>query len=100
MGSGIAEVAARAGFATVVREINEDVLAHGRARLERSLGTAVQRGKLAEAERDQALRALSFTTELEALRECDIVVEAATEKLAVKKELFAQLDQACQPGTI
>ncbi len=100
MGSGIAEVAARSGVATTVREVSPELVAKGRARIEASMRTAVEKGKLAAADRDAALARLSFTTAVEDLAGCDLVVEAATENPAVKKELFAALDRACQPGAI
>jgi 3-hydroxybutyryl-CoA dehydrogenase len=100
MGSGIAEASIRAGFATTVREVDDALVAKGRARIERSMQTAVEKGKLAAAERDAALLRLAFTTGVEALAACDIVVEAATENPKVKKELFAALDRACKPEAI
>lgn len=100
MGSGIAEAAARAGYETIVREVDETFLARGRARLEQSLATAVERGKVAATERDEVLGRLRFTTSLEALADCDIVVEAATENVELKKGIFAALDRACKSETI
>jgi 3-hydroxybutyryl-CoA dehydrogenase len=100
MGSGIAEVAARSGYATVVREIDDALLAKGRGRIEKSTAGAVERGKLPAAQRDEALGRLSFTTRIEDLSDCDLVVEAATENPKLKKELFAALDAACRPETI
>ena len=92
MGSGIAEVCARAGYATVVRELNADLLANGRARIEKSLATAVDRGKLAAAERDATLARLTGTTDLADFAVCDLVIEAATENPEIKRKTFAELD--------
>lgn len=100
MGSGIAEVAIRSGYATTVREIDAAAVARGKARVERSLGVAVEKGKLSAAERDAALARLRFTTAVEDLGGCDLVVEAATEEPRVKKELFGALDRACGPAAI
>src|SRR5512138_170700 len=100
MGSGIAEVAIRSGYAVTVREIDGEAVARGRARVERSLGVAVEKGKLPAAERDAALARLRFTTRVEDLAACGLVVEAATEEPGLKKELFAALDRACPPATI
>jgi 3-hydroxybutyryl-CoA dehydrogenase len=100
MGSGIAEVAARTGYATVVREVSAELLAKGRGRIEKSTAGAVERGKLPAADREAALGRLRFTTALEDLADCDIVIEAATENPVLKKELFASLDRICKPGTI
>jgi 3-hydroxybutyryl-CoA dehydrogenase len=100
MGSGIAEVCARAGYATIVREIDDPLLAKGRARIEKSMATAVERGKLADTERSAALDRLSGTTKLEDLAQCDLVIEAATENPELKKRTFAELDQVCPAHTI
>jgi 3-hydroxybutyryl-CoA dehydrogenase len=100
MGSGIAEVAARAGYATTVREMSDELLAKGRARIEKSMQTGVERGKLAAAARDEALARLRFTTRLEDLADCDVVIEAATENPELKKQIFVSLDRACKPAAI
>lgn len=100
MGSGIAEVCAKAGFTTIVREVDETVLKQGMGRLDRSLARAVEKGKLGAEERDAIRARLSGTTRLEDLRDCDILVEAIIENLELKKETFAALDAACRPETI
>jgi 3-hydroxybutyryl-CoA dehydrogenase len=100
MGSGIAEVCARAGYATMVRELNDELLTRGRQRIERSMGTAVERGKLGAAERDAALRRLTGTTALEDFAACDLVIEAATENPGIKKKTFEQLDRICPAHAI
>jgi 3-hydroxybutyryl-CoA dehydrogenase len=100
MGSGIAEVCARAGYATIVREIDAELLARGRQRIEQSLATAVERGKLAAPERDQALARISGTTTFQDFARCDLVIEAATENPEIKKQTFAELDQICPPHAI
>jgi 3-hydroxybutyryl-CoA dehydrogenase len=100
MGSGIAEVCAKAGYTTIVRELNEDLLVKGRKRIEDSLGTAVQRGKLAASERDTVLTRLTGTTSLEDFAACDLVIEAATENPEIKKRTFTELDHVCKPETI
>jgi 3-hydroxybutyryl-CoA dehydrogenase len=100
MGSGIAEVAARSGFSTVVRETSAELVAKGRSRVERSMDRGVEKGKLSAADRDAAQARLRYTERLEDLVDCDVVIEAATENPAVKKEVFAALDRACKPETI
>jgi 3-hydroxybutyryl-CoA dehydrogenase len=100
MGSGIAEVCARAGYTTRVRELNDDLLARGRERLERSMSTAVERGKLPDEERQAALQRLQFTTGLQDFADCDLIIEAATENPDIKKRTFTELDQICPPATI
>ncbi len=100
MGSGIAEVCARAGYDTVVREVNDELLARGLGRLDASLATAVERGKLSEQEHQATRGRLRGTTRAEELADRDLVIEAATENPAIKKETFAQLDRMCPPHTI
>ena len=100
MGSGIAEVAARAGFETVVREVEQGFLDKGLERVRGSLGRAVDKGKLAAATRDETLARLHGTTELEALADCDLVVEAIVENLDEKRRTFEALDRAVQEGAI
>jgi 3-hydroxybutyryl-CoA dehydrogenase len=93
MGSGIAEVCARAGLDTAVREIDDDAATAGRVRIERSLGRAVQAGKLTGPERDATLERLTVTTDMGDLADRDLVIEAATENPDVKAALFADIDR-------
>ena len=100
MGSGIAEVAAKAGCAVVVREVDDSALRAGRGRIEKSLARAVSKGKLDAVKRDEALARTTFTTELDPFDKCDLVVEAVVETLAAKNALFSQLDSICPASTI
>ncbi len=100
MGSGIAEVSAKAGFDVVVREIDQGALAAGRKRIEKSLDRAVSKGKLDQASRNESLARMTFTTSLDDFADCDLVVEAIIESLDVKKELFGYLDGVCGEETI
>jgi len=84
----------------VVREIDDGALAGGRKRISGSLDRAVSKGKLDAAARDEALARLTFTTSLDDLAECDLVVEAIIESLDAKKELFGYLDGICGKDTI
>jgi 3-hydroxybutyryl-CoA dehydrogenase len=93
MGSGIAEVCARAGLDVIVREIDDAALTAGRARIGRSLDRGLAAGKLTAGDRDAALGCLSFTTSLGDLADRDLVIEAATENPAIKFALFAELDE-------
>ena len=100
MGAGIAEVCARAGYETVVREVSDETLEAGLARLNRSIDVATSRGKMS-ADDAAALRGrLQPTTRLEELADCDLVVEAIVENTAAKRELFTALDRVCQPSAI
>lgn len=92
MGSGIAEVVARAGVDVAVRDISDEAVAAGRARIEKSLGRGVDRGKLTPEERDAALGRTTFTTDLADFADCSLVIEAASENEDIKKSIFAELD--------
>ncbi|MGH2541695.1 MAG: 3-hydroxybutyryl-CoA dehydrogenase [Ardenticatenaceae bacterium] len=100
MGSGIAEQAARSGFDAVVREINDEVLKAGRARVMKSMGRGLARGKIGQEEHDTALGRLTFSTELSDLADCDMVIEAATENMELKKRIFKALDKTVKPDAI
>jgi len=92
MGSGIAEVCARAGRDVVVREVNAGAAEAGQQRVTSSLDRGVRSGKLTEEERDDALARLAFTTDLAELAGCQLVVEAVVEDEAAKVDIFRQLD--------
>jgi len=92
MGSGIIEVAAKAGISVVARDINAEAVEAGRNRVENSLAKAVERGKLDDTDRDAALANIVWTTDLADLAPCGLVIEAAPENLELKKELFTELD--------
>ena len=100
MGSGIAEVCARAGYTTVIREVTDELAKKGIGRIEGSMGKAVEKGKLEAGARDAARSKLSTTTKLEELAGCGIVIEAIVENLDAKKEAFTVLDRVCAPHAI
>ena len=100
MGSGIAQVAATAGYETIVRDVSKELLDRGRAGIEKSLGKFVEKGKLPAPDRDATLKRLTFTTNVSDLKPVDIVIEAITEDLELKNALFKQLDGLCGAGTI
>nr|WP_261568328.1 3-hydroxybutyryl-CoA dehydrogenase [Frankia gtarii] len=93
MGSGIAEVAARAGLDVAIREIDEPALSAGRKRLTSSLDRGVRGGKLAEADRDAVLARLTFTTDLGDFADRDVVIEAVAENEQLKADIFGALDK-------
>ena len=93
MGSGIAEVCARAGLDVVVREVDAEACERGRARIVGSLDRGVRNGKLAEDDRDAAIGRLAFTTEFAELADRQLVVEAVIEDEALKTEVFRELDR-------
>jgi 3-hydroxybutyryl-CoA dehydrogenase len=93
MGSGIAEVSAKAGADVLVYEPTEELVNAGRKRLTSSLERAASKGKLSEADRDAALGRLTFTTDLADLADRQLVIEAVVEDEAVKAKIFAELDK-------
>jgi 3-hydroxybutyryl-CoA dehydrogenase len=100
MGGGIVEVAARAGYKVVVSEVNADFLAAGLEKLNASLSRAIEKGKITKAESETILGRIKQTTNLDDFRGCDIVIEAATENMVLKKKIFTDLDRACPQETI
>jgi 3-hydroxybutyryl-CoA dehydrogenase len=100
MGSGIAEIAAKAGYQTWVREVSDELAERGRASIEKSLGRAVEKGKLEAAARDEILGRIRMTTALEELKDADIIIEAVTEDIELKNEMFRTLDRVCADHTI
>ena len=100
MGAGIAEVSARAGYDTVVREVSDSLLDKGLGRIRGSMDRAVDKGKLDAAERDAAQGRLSGTVELADLAACDLVVEAIVENPEEKKRTFAAVDEVVGEGAI
>src|SRR5690242_4606738 len=100
MGSGIAIVAARAGFRTIVYDTREDALARSREQTEGFFAKSVERKKLTQDEVDAILANMSGTTAIAGLASCDIVIEAVFEDLKVKHALFGELNKACPPHTL
>jgi 3-hydroxybutyryl-CoA dehydrogenase len=93
MGGGIAEVCAKAGIDVIVVEMTDELADTSKAAIERSLGKALERGKIDEAGRDDALGNLSFATDLTFFVDRDLVIEAVVEDLDVKRELFQRIDE-------
>ncbi|OZM73860.1 3-hydroxybutyryl-CoA dehydrogenase [Amycolatopsis antarctica] len=100
MGAGIAEVLARSGLAVTAVELDDAGVERGREHLRNSTGRAVAKGKLGETERDELLGRISLGTDLAALADADLVIEAIPESLELKAEVFARLDGIIGPETI
>jgi 3-hydroxybutyryl-CoA dehydrogenase len=100
MGSGIAQVAAAAGFPTIVREISEPLGDKARAGITKMLNKGIERGKVTETQRDTTLGNLTFTTDIAKMAVCDIVIEAVVEDLELKNGLWKELNTVCAPETI
>lgn len=93
MGGGIAEVCAKAGVDVIVVEMTAELADKSRSTIERSLVRALERGKIDEEGRQSALGNMTFTTDLDAFRDRDLVIEAVVENLDVKRDLFARIDE-------
>jgi 3-hydroxybutyryl-CoA dehydrogenase len=100
MGSGIAQACAMAGFTTVVREVNQDLLDKGLKGIEKNLGRLEEKGTITEAAKDEIRGRLKGTTGIESLKDCDLIIEAIIENLPAKHELFRVLDEICPKQTI
>lgn len=93
MGHGIAQVSAQAGWDVVVREVSDEVLAKGIGKIEKQLGRAVEKGKMEQSEADEVLGRIHGTTDYADLADCDLVIEAMTEDLEGKLEMWAEVDK-------
>ena len=100
MGSGIAEVAAKTGHEVVLRSRHQESADGMVASLEKSLGRQVEKGKLEEADRDATLSRVTATSNLKDLADCDLIVESVVEDLAIKKQLFDDLDRVAKDGAV
>src|SRR5581483_11694055 len=103
MGGGIAETFIAHGFPTVVRDLNDDLIEKTRASMiegRYGLKGAVERGKMSQAEFDAAVARLSFTKEVNDLRDCDLIVEAVPENLDLKKSVFSELDRIVKKDAV
>ena len=100
MGSGIAQVAAAAGFHTVVREVSGEIVEKGLKNIDKNLARLVEKGTLDESKKAEIRGRLKGTTALEDLKDCDVVIEAIIEQLPAKRELFSALDVLCPAATI
>lgn len=100
MGNGIAQVAAQAGFDVVMHDIAEKFVEAGMAVIKKNLKRSVDKGRMEQTEMDAVLARITTATELSAMKDVDIVVEAATENEKIKLDIFAQLDEICPDGAI
>jgi 3-hydroxybutyryl-CoA dehydrogenase len=100
MGSGITQVCAQAGIETWVREVDQPTLDKGLGRIRKFLEDGVAKGKLTAADQERILGGIRGTTKLEDLAPCDLVVEAVTEHLPLKHEIFRALDRVMAPTAV
>jgi 3-hydroxybutyryl-CoA dehydrogenase len=100
MGSGIAEVVARSGAEVVVIEVSEERCEIGRGRIEKSTGAAVKKGKLSEEDQRSILERISSSTDYAQVSDVDLAIEAVTEDLDIKLEIFRKLDELTRPEVV
>jgi 3-hydroxybutyryl-CoA dehydrogenase len=100
MGSGIAQVAAGAGYKTIVREVNEGALQAGLGRIRKFLADGVSKGKVTEGAQAATLAHLTGTTSIEAFKDCDIVIEAIVESLDEKRAIYQAVEAVVRPDAI
>ena len=100
MGSGIAQICARSGYRTIVREVDETLVKQGLGRIEQSLAVGVTRGKLSAEDLDGTMGRLSGTTRVEDLSEADVVIEAIVEDLDAKHQMFSAVDDVVGADTL
>src|SRR5262245_36406901 len=98
MGHGIAQVAAQAGYDVVVREIDEEALGKGLGKIEKQLAKAVEKGKAEQADADAVRGRIQGTTDYGDLKDCDLVIEAITEDLDRKLEMWKEVDAVAGNG--
>ena len=100
MGSGIAQVAATAGYPTLVKEVSDELLEKGMVSIDKSLSKLAGKGTITSEKRLETLGRLKGTTKFEDLAGCDLIIEAITENLQLKRETYARLDKIVKPGAI
>ena len=100
MGHGITQVAAQAGYQVVVREVDEPTLAKGISKIEKQLARAVEKGRMTQAESDAVRGRIEGTTDYQALADSELVIEAITEDLALKLELWRDVDRIVNPEAL
>jgi 3-hydroxybutyryl-CoA dehydrogenase len=100
MGSGIAQVAAEAGFEVIMRDIEDNFVHRGMSNINKNLGRAVDKGKKSKEEAEEIVGRVRGTTNLEDLKAADLIIEAVIENMGMKKELYGELDRVCGPDTV
>ena len=100
MGHGIAQVAAQSGYEVVLREVDDATLAKGVGKIEKQLARAVEKGKSSQEDADAVRARITATTHYRELADCDLVIEAITEKLALKLEMWKEVDEIVKPEAV
>lgn len=100
MGAGIGQLCSQQGYEVTVVDVSEDIIGKAKEKVRSGLRRRVDKGKISEQEMESVLSRIRWSTDLNLARESDFVVEAVSEDLDLKKEVFAELDSICSPGTI
>src|SRR5690625_4242731 len=100
MGSGIAQVAAAAGWDVVLHDVTDESLVQGRAAIEQSTDKLTQKNRMTDDERARALERITTTTDLAAVSTASVVVEAVFEQVEVKRRVFTELDRLCADDAV
>jgi 3-hydroxybutyryl-CoA dehydrogenase len=100
MGSGVGQLCAQKGYGVTVLDISEEIVEKAKGKVSAGLSRRVEKGKITQDEMESVLSRINWSTDLDLAKECDFVIEAASENLGVKKEIFNKLDSICLPETI
>ncbi|KAB3533215.1 3-hydroxybutyryl-CoA dehydrogenase [Alkaliphilus serpentinus] len=100
MGSGIAQVAAQKGYRAVIRDLNQENLNKALKGIEKALGKLLDKGNITDEDKNNTLANISITMDIHQLKDCDLIIEAATENMEIKKKIFKELDEVCQESAI
>ncbi|MFV9510995.1 3-hydroxybutyryl-CoA dehydrogenase [Tepidibacillus sp. LV47] len=100
MGSGIAQVAAQAGFQVIMQDIKDEHLSIGFKGIEKNLARYVEKGRISEEEKEQILARIQLTTELTLANEANFIIEAVTENMEIKTKIFQEIDRIAKPEVI
>lgn len=100
MGAGIAQVLIQKGYRVILRDLSQEFIDKGIKGITKNFDKSIQKGKMTEAEKEISLGLLKGSTALEDVADCDLVIEAATENMEIKKKIFAEIDSICKPEAI
>jgi 3-hydroxybutyryl-CoA dehydrogenase len=100
MGLDIGQMCAQSGYFVIIRDINDDIIAKAKAKLDKNLSRLVEKGKITAEKKQSIIGHITFTTDLNTAVDSDLVVEAIIEDINIKKELYKTLDSICKPETI
>ncbi|MTI67293.1 MAG: 3-hydroxybutyryl-CoA dehydrogenase [Firmicutes bacterium] len=100
MGSGIVQAFAQSGYEVIMRDINDESLERGMKTINKNLSRSVKKERITEEKKDEILKRITATTDINALKDVDLVVEAAVENMDIKKKIFKELDEVCKEDTI